>query len=159
MSYGTFCDATWGENLYQARFSNLKISVSFWDLGPIFCNWAQFLYRSNFCIATWGLTQLLNWFLRGGWFYPLPSDPQNLDPLTCRFKTENISLSLKAIPFFQPQHMEFLIFSFQKLHNQSVILHLGRLLRCTYVKVWIMPWKLKKLGSLLNIMWKSITFL
>ena len=71
-SYGTFRDATWGENLYQARFSNLKISVSFWDLGPIFCKWAQFLDRSNFYIATWGLTQLLHWFLRGGWFSPPP---------------------------------------------------------------------------------------
>ncbi len=65
-SYDTFRDATWGENLYQTRFSNLKISVSFWDLGPIFCKWAQFLVRSNFYIATWGLTQLLHWFLRGG---------------------------------------------------------------------------------------------
>ena len=64
-SYDTFRDATWGENLYQTRFSNLKISVSFWDLGPIFCKWAQFLVRSNFYIATWGLTQLLHWFLRG----------------------------------------------------------------------------------------------
>ena len=66
VSYDTFCVATWGENLYQTRFSNLKISVSFWDLGPIFCKWAQFLVRSNFYIATWGLTQLLHWFLRGG---------------------------------------------------------------------------------------------
>ena len=65
-SYDTFRVATWGENLYQTRFSNLKISVSFWDLGPIFCKWAQFLVRSNFYIATWGLTQLLHWFLRGG---------------------------------------------------------------------------------------------
>ena len=72
-SYDTFRVATWGENLYQTRFSNLKISVSFWDLGPIFCKWAQFLVRSNFYIATWGLTQLLHWFLRGGgWFSPPP---------------------------------------------------------------------------------------
>ena len=71
-SYDTFCVATWGENLYQTRFLNLKISVSFWDLGPIFCKWAQFLVRSNFYIATWGLTQLLHWFLRGGWFSPPP---------------------------------------------------------------------------------------
>ena len=28
-SYGTFRDTTWGENLYQARFSNLKLSSSF----------------------------------------------------------------------------------------------------------------------------------
>ena len=85
-SYDTFRVATWGENLYQTRFSNLKISVSFWDLGPIFCKWAQFLVRSNFYIATWGLTQLLHWFLRGGWFSPPPSNPQNLDPLPGRFK-------------------------------------------------------------------------
>ena len=71
-SYGTFCDATWGENLYQARFSNLKISVSFWDLGPIFCKWAQFLDYSNLYIATSGLTQLLNWFLRGDYLAPPP---------------------------------------------------------------------------------------
>ena len=69
-SYGTFRDATWGKNLYQAKFSNLKISVSFWNLGPIFCKWVQFLDRSNFYIATWGLTQLLHWFLRAGWFSP-----------------------------------------------------------------------------------------
>ena len=83
-SYGTFCDATWGENLYQARFSNLKISVIFWDLGPIFCKWAQILDRSNFYIATMGPTHLLHWFLSWGWFSPPPSDPQNLDPLTGR---------------------------------------------------------------------------
>ena len=67
-----FCVATWGENLYKTRFLNLKISVSFWDLGPIFCKWAQFLDMSNFHIATWGLTQLLHCFLRGGWFSPSP---------------------------------------------------------------------------------------
>ena len=85
-SYDTFRVATWGENLYQTRFSNLKISVSFWDLGPIFCKWAQFLDRSNFYIATWGLTQLLHWFLRGDWFSPPPSNPQNLYPLPGRVK-------------------------------------------------------------------------
>ena len=85
-SYVTFRVASWGKNLYQARFSNLKISVSFWDLGPIFCKWAQFLVRSNFYIATWGLTQLLHWFLRGGWFSPPPSNPRNLYPLPGRVK-------------------------------------------------------------------------
>ena len=83
-SYDTFCVATWGKNLYQTRFSNLKISVSFWDLGPIFCKWAQFLFRSNFYIATWGLTQLLHWFLRGGADLAPPSNPRNLYPLPGR---------------------------------------------------------------------------
>ena len=43
-SYGTFCDATWGKNLYQARFSNLGQFLKF---GSNFCKWAQFLDRSN----------------------------------------------------------------------------------------------------------------
>ena len=51
------------QNLCHERFSNLKISVSFWDLGSIFCIWGQFFYRSNFCIANWDLAQLINLFL------------------------------------------------------------------------------------------------
>ena len=51
-SYDTFHEATFGKNLYQARFSNLKISISFWGLSPILCKWAQFLHRSNLYIAT-----------------------------------------------------------------------------------------------------------
>ena len=31
----------------------------------------------------------------------------------------------------------------QKFHNHSVIIHLGRLLRCINVKIWKMPWKLR----------------
>ena len=53
-------------NLHLAGFSNLKISLSFWDFDPIFGMWAQFLYRSKFYIATRGPTQLLHWFPRGG---------------------------------------------------------------------------------------------
>ena len=96
-SYLTFCEATWGENLYQARFSNFKILVSFLDLGQIFCEWAQFLDRSNFYIATWGLTQLLHWFLRGG------------DPLTGRVKkwqnTIRYFIGLDAYNFLHKHHI------------------------------------------------------
>ena len=37
-----------------------------------FCKWAQFLDLSNLYIATSGLTQLLNWFLRGADLAPPP---------------------------------------------------------------------------------------
>ena len=53
------------------RFSR-EISASFWYSGQIFCKWAKFLDRSNLFITTWGLTQLLNWFLRGGLIKPTP---------------------------------------------------------------------------------------
>ena len=38
----------------------------FLRFGSNFCKWAQFLFRSSFYVATWGRTQLLHWFLRGG---------------------------------------------------------------------------------------------
>ena len=69
-SYMSFREATWGENLYQARISNFKISVSFWDLGPIF--WDSYI----------GPT----------------SNPQNLDPLTGRVKQGQNSASFERKP-------------------------------------------------------------
>ena len=66
----------------------------FLRFGSNFCKWAQFFDRSNFYIATWGLTQLLHWFLRGGWFSLPPSNPKNLDPLPGRVKAKGPNLVL-----------------------------------------------------------------
>ena len=85
------------------QFSNIKISASFLDMGQIFCKWAQFLDRSNFYIATWVLTQLLHWFLRGGWFSPPPLRSTESDPLPGRVK-ESYRLKLsqrKSLDVFE----------------------------------------------------------
>ena len=53
------------------KFLNLEISLNFRDRGPIFCMWALNLHLNNMSIATWGLSPLRHWFLRGG-FRSLP---------------------------------------------------------------------------------------
>ena len=57
------------------------------------------LYRSNFYIATRGPTQLLHWFLRGGFRSPPPSHPGNLDPLRNRVKHKILLFLTKFQPF------------------------------------------------------------
>ena len=65
-----YTKVTW--NLNFTIFWNLKISLNFRDRSPKFCMWSLNLYLSNMSIATWGLSQLHNWFLRGGFRSPPP---------------------------------------------------------------------------------------
>ena len=48
------------------------------------CMWSLKLYLNNMSIATWGLSPLHHWFLRGD--FRSPSHPQNLYPLLGRVK-------------------------------------------------------------------------
>ena len=86
-----YTKATW--NLNFTRFWNLEILLNFRDRSPKFCMWSLNLYLSNMSIATWGLSQLHHWFLRGGFRSPPPSDPQNLYPLRGRVKSNSVSLT------------------------------------------------------------------
>ena len=67
-------------NLNFTKFLNLKISVNFGDRSPNFCMWSLNLYLNNMSIATWGLSPLHHWFLRGGFRSPPPLWPTESVP-------------------------------------------------------------------------------
>ena len=66
------------KNLVRLRFhvtlvyKNCHNSLNFRDRSPKFCMWSLNLYLNNMSIATWGLSPLHHWFLRGGFRSPPP---------------------------------------------------------------------------------------
>ena len=85
-----YTKVTW--NINFNKFWNLEISVNFRDRSPNFCMWSLNLYLNNMSIATWGLSPLHHWFLRGGFRSPPPSDPENLYPLRGRVKDIDVHI-------------------------------------------------------------------
>ena len=79
-----------GRNLIFWKFSNVKISLSFWDLAMNFCVWYQYLYRHKLWIATWCLRQLFYWFPDITWNH-FKSPQSTLNPF--------ISLDTSLNPF------------------------------------------------------------
>ena len=71
-SYGYFLELSRGEISISSNFQILKSRSNFKISTRFFFMWAQFWYRYNFYIATWGLKQLLHWFSRGGIGSPPP---------------------------------------------------------------------------------------
>ena len=73
-SYGNFSASTKGKNLVILKFSNLNISVNFWDFSLNFGMWPLYVYSNKWSLAIWGPKWLLPWFPRGGLKDPPPWD-------------------------------------------------------------------------------------
>ena len=61
-SYGNFSASTKGKNLVILKFSNLNISVNFWDFSLNFGMWPQYVCSNKLSVAIWGPKWSLPWF-------------------------------------------------------------------------------------------------